>query len=76
MAEIQTTLENLGAAMGVTPQPAPVQPAKPRLDAKGRPGLSHLFIVTAGLWGRFAPSGRDRQTLPESGGPPQHPRTC
>jgi small subunit ribosomal protein S9 len=35
MAEIQTTLENLGAAMGVTPQPAPV-PAKPRLDAKGR----------------------------------------
>jgi small subunit ribosomal protein S9 len=36
MAEIQTTLENLGAAMGVTPQPAPVQPAKPRLDAKGR----------------------------------------
>ena len=36
MAEIQTTLENLGAAMGVTPQPAPLQPAKPRIDAKGR----------------------------------------
>jgi small subunit ribosomal protein S9 len=36
MAEIQTTLENLGAAMGVTPQAAAIQPAKPRIDAKGR----------------------------------------
>jgi small subunit ribosomal protein S9 len=36
MAEIQTTLENLGTAMGLSPQAAPVQPAKPRIDAKGR----------------------------------------
>ena len=36
MAEIQTTLENLGTAMGLTPQAAPAQPAKPKLDAKGR----------------------------------------
>ena len=36
MAEIQTTLENLGTAMGLAPQAAPVQPPKPRIDAKGR----------------------------------------
>ena len=36
MAEIQTTLENLGTAMGLAPQAAPAQPPKPRIDAKGR----------------------------------------
>jgi small subunit ribosomal protein S9 len=37
MAE-QTTLANLGQAMGMTsaPQAAPAAPAKPKLDAKGR----------------------------------------
>ena len=36
MAE-QTTLSNLGQAVGLAPAPAAqVQPAKPKLDAKGR----------------------------------------
>jgi len=35
MAE-QTTLSNLGAAMGMTSQGQPQAPAKPKLDAKGR----------------------------------------
>jgi len=35
MAE-QTTLSNLGAAMGMTFQGQPQAPAKPKLDAKGR----------------------------------------
>ena len=35
MAPETTTLSNLGQAMGMTPQAAPV-PVKPKLDAKGR----------------------------------------
>jgi small subunit ribosomal protein S9 len=35
MAE-QTTLANLGEAMGIVPQAAPAAPAKPKLDKQGR----------------------------------------